>query len=117
METKYVFHNALHGTGLEQCIRKVLELHDPVNIDELCRETGYTRSEIRASLDALVSKGEVERLRPWKYDKDDLDYFRLPGPFRGSKFNLGGNRWWVIRQRFVRLFCNGCGEGRMEHYR
>jgi len=115
MEMKYAFRNALKENSLEQWIRKMLELHDPASIEDLCRETGFNRSEIRSSLDALVGKGEVERLRPWKYDRDDMDYFRLPGPLRRPKCSLAGNRWQAVRRRFAGLFCNTYHEGNMEH--
>ena len=115
MGMKCAFRNALKEDSLEQWIRKMLELHDPANIDELCRETGCARSEISSSLNALVGKGKVERLRPWKYDRDDLDYFRLPGPLRRPKYNLDGNRWQAICRRFAGLFCNTYYEESIEH--
>ena len=115
MGMKCAFRNALKEDSLEQWIRKMLELHDPANIDELCRETGCARSEISSSLNALVGKGEVERLRPWKYDREDLDYFRLPGPLRRPKYSQDGNRWQAIRRLFSGLFCNTYNEGNMEH--
>jgi hypothetical protein len=95
METKYAFQNELKDSSMKEHIRKMLEINDLMNIDDLCRKTGRVWSDIRPVLDEMIARGEVERLRPGDYENDDFDFFRLPGPFRAPKTVTGINPWFA----------------------
>lgn len=103
METKYAFRNELKDSSMEQRIRKMLEINDLMNIDDLCRKTGRVWSDIRPILDAMIARGEAERLRPGDYENDDMDFFRLPGPFRTPKIVTGISPWFSGFKRAAKL--------------
>jgi hypothetical protein len=103
MEAKYIFRNEPKDSSMEQCIRKMMEIYDPINIEELCRNSGCSKEEIRSALEMLIQRGEVERLSPWNYKNDDMDFFRLPGPFRSPKIITDNSRWFAGLKRAARL--------------
>ena len=103
METKYVFRNELKDSGMEQYVRKMLEIHDPMNIEELCCDAGCSKEEIRSALEMMVQRGEVERLSPSNCVNDDMDFFRLPGPFRSPKIVTGSSPWVAGFKRVAKL--------------
>ena len=115
MEGKYVFRNKLKDNSMEQWIRKMLEIHDPVNIEELCRNSGCSKEKIRSALEMLIQRGEVERLKPWNYKNDDMDFFRLPGPFRSPKIVTGNSRWFAGFKRAAKLLFDD-PEDNIEHH-
>jgi len=61
-------------------VRRTLESRSAISIGELClRLSMYSTAVVRAELEAMVSRGEVERLRPVGYALDNYDFFRLTG--------------------------------------
>jgi len=115
METKYIFRNELKDSSLEQWVRKMLEIHDLMNIDGLCGDSGCSKSDIRSILDALIQSHEVERLRPVNYQADDMDFFRLRAPQRRARVDTGRKRWLSGLKRAIRLLSDDT-EDNMEHH-
>ena len=106
---RFVFREDLAERHLEQRIRKVLALQRLVSIEDLCRDTAASADTVRAILDAMIERHEVERLRPLKYEKDDMDFFLLreaPRTFGAPAWNrrrLDSRRGWFDRiQRNLR---------------
>ena len=104
MGAKYIFRNELQDSSMEQWIRKMLEIHDLMNIDDLCRDSGCSDADIRSILDALIQRHEVERLRPVNYENDDMDFFRLCRPARAAATGVNGAGWFVRIKQAVSLF-------------
>jgi hypothetical protein len=65
---------------LARRIRRVLERRNAMHIGELHMRLGMDMDAVRAELDAMVSRGEVERMRPIGYTRDDHDFFAVNGP-------------------------------------
>ena len=74
---RFVFREDLAERHLEQRVRKTMESHRLVPFEELCRDADAPAGTVRALLDAMIERREVERLRPVSYTKDDMDYFLL----------------------------------------
>lgn len=104
MEAKYIFRNELKDSSMEQWIRKMLEIHDLMNVEELCRDSGCSNADIRSILDTLLQRHEVECLRPVNYENDDMDFFRLCRPARAAATGVNGIRWFVRIKQAVSLF-------------
>jgi|GEM_PF-2379708 len=115
MEAKYIFRNELKDDSRVQWIRKMMEIHDLMNIKELCYATGCSKEEIHSALEMMIQRGEVERLRPSNYVNDDMDFFRLPGPFRTPKIVTGINPWFAGFKRAARLLFDDM-EDNVEHH-
>ena len=58
-------------------IRRMLEARDALCVGELSQRLGVAEAVVRDELDGLIERGEVQRLRPWNFSGDDLDFFRL----------------------------------------
>lgn len=103
MEGKYVFRNELKEGYLEVSIRKLLETHNLLNVMEFCRNTGLSDGLIRAILETMIERREVERLRPLNYENDDMDFFRLSGPQKQIRDGKSRGRWLSGLKRAARL--------------
>ena len=114
METKYTFRNELKCGSLEQIVREWLEMHGLMNVDNLCCKTGFPESDIRSTLEVMLARGEIERLRPLEYKGDNMDFFRLKGPLR-PPITRTGNRWFSGLKRAARLFFDD-PEDNIEHH-
>lgn len=62
---------------VEVRIRRLLAARHAMGADELGRVLDLDEGTVRARLDELLANGEVERLRPVAYGRDDQDFFRL----------------------------------------
>lgn len=94
MMKQFVFREDLAERHLEQRIRKALEIKRLAGIEQLCRDTEAPAKTVRALLDKMIERREVERLRPLRYEKDDLDYFKL----RESQRQRGDPVWHCHRR-------------------
>lgn len=115
METKYTFRNELKCGSLEQIIREWLEMHDLMNVDNLCCKTGFPESAIRPALEAMLARGEIERLRPLEYENDDMDFFRLLVPQRQTRAGTSRGRWFSGLKRAAGLLFDD-EEDNIEHH-
>lgn len=70
-----IFKN--EATLYSRRIRRLLQDREVMHIDELRLRLGLAEDVVRSELEALIQQGEVERLRPVDYPKDDWDFFRL----------------------------------------
>jgi hypothetical protein len=70
-------------------IRRMLENRQAMCIGELCQRLGMEEDNVRAELETMKARGEVERLRPVDYIWEDQDFFRLCGGDR----NRDGREW------------------------
>ena len=86
---RFVFREDLAERHLEQRIRQLLKIQRLVCFEELCREADAPAGAVRAQLEAMIERHEVERLRPVRYEKDDLDYYQL----RESQSQFGALAW------------------------
>lgn len=68
------------GERLRREIRRNLELRYCMRMDELCLRLGQPEDLVRAELETLMLRGEVERIRPVGYEKSDLDAYAVPRP-------------------------------------
>lgn len=74
---RFLFREDLAERHLERRIRKSLEIQRLVSFEELCQDADAPAGAVHALLDVMIERREVERLRPLRYEKDDLDYFLL----------------------------------------
>ena len=116
METKYVFRNELKDSSMEQWIRKMLEIHDLMNIDDLCRDSGCSNADIHSILDSLIQRREVERLRPVNYENDDMDFFRLRVQQKPARVGTSRSRWFSGLKRAARLLFDDTDDNNEHHY-
>lgn len=68
----------------------MLEFDNAMCVDKLCQRLQAPVELVRAELDNMLSRGEVERLRPVGYGKEDLDFYRSlskpdAGPFPATE--------------------------------
>ena len=68
------------GERLKQRIRRILGSRHAMHIDELLMRLGIDRTSVQTELDAMMARGEIERLRPIAYPREDHDFFRVDGP-------------------------------------
>ena len=68
------------GERLRRRIRRNLETRHCMRMDELCVRLGEPEERVWAEVESLVLRGEVERIRPVGYEKNDLDAFAIPKP-------------------------------------
>ena len=101
---------------MEQWIRKMLEIHDLMNIDDLCRDSGCSKAAILFILDKLIQRREIERLRPLNYENDDMDFFRLRARQRQAKIATSRYRWFEGLKKAARLLFDD-PEDNIEHHR
>ncbi|MBU4199418.1 MAG: hypothetical protein KKG09_08460 [Verrucomicrobia bacterium] len=108
---RFIFREDLAERHLEQRIRKWLEIHRLVGFEELCRDADAHAGTVRAILDAMIERREVERLRPVSYTKEDMDFFLMCHPALGTRpaltinsrgGSLGRERVAKIRQSMWR---------------
>jgi hypothetical protein len=65
---------------IKQRIRKVVGSRHAIHGGELQMRVGMDRRAVQLELDAMLERGEVERLRPIDYPGEDLDFFRVNRP-------------------------------------
>ena len=62
---------------LNRRIRGMLGRRQVMNIGELRMRLGGDKGAVQAELEAMMERGEIERLRPIDYSGEDYDFFRL----------------------------------------
>ena len=80
MRTEVFREEVDNGERLRRRIRRNLELRLCMRVDELCLRLGEPEDLVRAELETLMLRGEVERIRPVGYEKKDLDAYAVPRP-------------------------------------
>ena len=65
-------------TRVARRILRTLDGRQAMHIGELCLRLGLAEPLVREELESLRQRDQVECLRPWSYDRDDLDFFRIP---------------------------------------
>ena len=107
---KFVFREETGQARVERQIRRLLEIHRVVNADQLALESGLSKEAVRSLVEQMISRREVERLRPLDYTRDDLDFFRLcrlPRPVSGATGHRGRrhswDRWLGTAKRAMRV--------------
>lgn len=68
------------GERLRRRIRRNLEARHCMRVHELCLRLGEPEDLVRAELETLMLRGEIERIRPVGYDRNDLDAYAIPKP-------------------------------------
>ena len=106
----YVFREELEQTSLESKLRRLMEIHNVVNIDVLSLESGLPENVVRSLLETMIIRREVERLRPLGYNKDDMDFFllcHLPRAASSAAWQRGRlynwTRWIDNAKRAIRV--------------
>ena len=77
---------------LARQIKSVLEYRQAMNIGELSLRLGVDRTAVQTELEAMMARGEVERLRPIDYPREDHDFFRVNG--HGGMTAKSDGRWF-----------------------
>ncbi|MFA5344033.1 MAG: hypothetical protein WC381_08725 [Kiritimatiellia bacterium] len=105
----YVFREELEQASLEWQLRRLMGIRLVANVEALALESGLPENEVRSLLEAMITRREVVRLRPWGYTKDDMDFFRLcrlPRAASGAAWRRGRrhswHRWIESARRAVR---------------
>jgi predicted ArsR family transcriptional regulator len=62
---------------LPRRIRIALEARHAMHVGEISQRLGVDENETRMILEEMVRSGEVHRLRPIDYERDDHDFFAL----------------------------------------
>jgi hypothetical protein len=65
---------------LARRIRRVLGSRPAVHIDELRMRLAMDKTSIQAALEAMMARGEIERLRPVDCAREDHDFYRVNRP-------------------------------------
>lgn len=65
---------------LARRIRRVLGRRHAMHIGELRMRLGLDGTSVQAVLEAMMARGEVERLRPMDCSREDHDFFRVNRP-------------------------------------
>jgi hypothetical protein len=65
------------GEPVTRRIRRILEGRHAMHIGELCMRLGWERPTVEERLQTMVECGDVERLRPIGYAREDHDFFRV----------------------------------------
>ena len=87
----YTFRMATEeAQRLRHRILRTLERRHAISIGELSMRLGAVESVVREEVEAMVAHGEVERLRPVDYTRDDLDFFCASRP--AARSNDSGGR-------------------------
>lgn len=68
------------GERLRRRIKRNLESRYCMRLDELCLRLGEPQDVVRAELETLMLRGEVDRIRPVGYEKSDLNVYAVPRP-------------------------------------
>ena len=89
-------------------IRRILETRHAMHIGELSQRLGLVEPQVRAELEGMMSRGEVERLRPLQYERDDQDFFRLCG--LKLRTTIVAERWGHLRVCTRREYTRRTGE-------
>ena len=113
---RFVFREDLAERHLEQRIRKSLEIQQVVSFEELCRDGDVPVGTVRALLDAMIARREVERLRPVNYEKDDIDFFCLRVQQRKARVDMSRSRCFKGLKRAVRLLLDRHGGQYEQHH-
>jgi len=106
----FVFREELEPASLGWQLRRLMRIHSVVNLDVLSLKSGLPENVVRSLLEAMVSAGEVERLRPVGYNKNDMDFFMLchrPRTTSGAAWQCGRlhnwYRWIDNAKRAIRV--------------
>jgi hypothetical protein len=94
----FVFREELEQANRERRLRRLLEIRRIANVETLAPESGRAATTVRAMLEDMVVRGEVVRLRPMGYGKEDLDYFRpcrLPRAASAAVWPRRRSRSWT----------------------
>ena len=113
---RFVFREDLAERHLEQRIRKSLEIQQVVSFEELCRDGDVPVGTVRALLDAMIARREVERLRPVNYEKDDIDFFCLRVQQRKARVDMSRSRCFKGLKRAARLLLDRHGGQYEQHH-
>ena len=62
---------------VERRIRRLLEARQAMPVGELSLRLGLDEDDVRAKLEDMAAKNEIECLRPIAYGRDDHDFYRL----------------------------------------
>ena len=74
----FTFRNTSdNGDRLARSLRRLLGRWNVRRINELSATLGEDPLTVQMCLEAMMAVGEVERLRPVDYPRDDQDFFRL----------------------------------------
>ncbi len=65
---------------LARRIRRLMGSRPAVHIDELRMRLGMDKTSIQKALEAMMARGEVERLRPIDCSREDHDFYRVNRP-------------------------------------
>ena len=76
---------------LQRRIVTILRSRNAMHMDELCMRLGVDRTAAQGVLEAMMASGEIERLRPIAYTREDHDFFRVNGP--ASVVVMSGDRY------------------------
>ena len=63
--------------GVAGLVRDLLQPRQAMAMREILEHAQAPETIIRLALGLLMEQGDVERLRPVFYDRDDCDYYRL----------------------------------------
>lgn len=82
-----LFCDQVYSTGerIQRRVRRNLEHRHAMTLNELCIRLAMPRQRLRAEIDKMILRGEVERLRPIGMTGDDYDAYRL------VRFDIGLN--------------------------
>ncbi len=83
------------GVDMESDIRRMLEYRHAMHIGELCMSLGMNEECVRAELDRMIERGEVQRLRPVNYALDDQDCFWLAHGGGQVEVSIRDKNAWV----------------------
>ena len=75
------FNRMTDGAGqLQKRIHRILEHRSAMHVDELRMRLDVDGAVMRETLEAMLARGEVERLRPVACAREDHDFFRVNRP-------------------------------------
>ena len=106
----YTLREEHEQASLKWQLRRLMRIHRVVNVDVLSLESGLPENVVRALLEAMIIRREVERLRPVGYNKDDMDFFllcHLPRAASSAAWQRGRlynnwNRWIGNAKRAIK---------------
>jgi hypothetical protein len=84
---------------LPRRIERLLQNRHAMCVGELCLRLGLQEGLLRAQLERMTARGEVERLRPVGCERDEYDFFRLAR----AKASQAVRPWVSGNRSFVRL--------------
>ena len=88
----FTFRGMTEGTEtLQRRVLAILRSRNAMHMDELCMRLGVDRTVVQGVLETMMANGEIERLRPIAYAREDHDFFRVNGP--ASVVVMTGDRY------------------------